>query len=124
MKIASTRVQQTHFDNEKHQYALQKIFLPPKHTREEIKIILSKAVLRYNVIIIKENKDYVAYVPKLGISDFGKTVEEAKRNVQGAIECHLEGLIKTNSEIPAPDTKDYYLSQSEVVVSKKIMFAI
>ncbi|KKQ35724.1 MAG: hypothetical protein US53_C0072G0008 [Candidatus Woesebacteria bacterium GW2011_GWA1_37_7] len=62
-------------------------------------------------------------MPTLGISDFGKTVDSARRNVQEAIECHIEGLIKTKSEIPSPDTIEYYVSQSEVLVPKIVKFA-
>lgn len=80
-------------------------------------------VLRYNVVIKKEGKDYVAYVPTLGISDFGKTIEKAKQNVGEAISCHVEGLIKTGSEVPIPDTKDFYISQTEITVPGIIKFA-
>ncbi len=84
---------------------------------------MKTTVLRYNVIINKEDKYYVAYVPTLGISDFGKSVDQAKTNVQEAIECHIEGLIKTNSDVPAPDSKDYYVSQTEVTIPGNIRFA-
>ena len=57
-------------------------------------------VLRYNTVIRKEGKDFVAYVPTLGISDFGKTLDQAQKNVKKAIECHIEGLAKTGFEIP------------------------
>lgn len=80
-------------------------------------------VLRYNVIIKKEGKDFVAYVPTLGISDFGKTVDQAKQHVKEAIECHIEGLIKTKSEVPFSDTQDFYISQTEVTLPKAIKFA-
>jgi len=57
-------------------------------------------VLRYHVIIQKEHNNYIAYVPTLGISDFGKSVTAAKHHVEKAIICHIQGLAKTNSEIP------------------------
>lgn len=59
--------------------------------------------LKYNIIIRKEGKDYIADAPTLGISDFGKTIEEAKRNIKRAIKCHVEGLIKTNIICPILD---------------------
>lgn len=74
-------------------------------------------VLRYNVLIRREGKYFVSYVPTLAISDFGKTIDSAKKNVHDAIECHIEGLIKTKSEIPTPDTSDFYISQTEISVS-------
>ena len=60
-------------------------------------------LFKYHVIIQKEDDNFIAYVPTLGISDFGKTVDQAKANVQKAITCHLEGLVKTGHEIPAPE---------------------
>lgn len=80
-------------------------------------------ILKYNVLIKKEAQNYVAYVPTLGISDFGKTVEQAQKHVQEAISCHINGLIKTNSEVPPPDTDEYYFSQSQVTVDKNLKFA-
>ena len=84
---------------------------------------MKTAVLRYNVLIKKEGKHYVAYVPTLGISDFGKSVEQAKAHVQDAIVCHVEGLIKTGSEIPSLDTQDFYIGQSEITLPQSLKFA-
>jgi len=63
---------------------------------------MKTTVFRYNVLIKKEGKDYIAHVPSLDISDFGKSVEEAQKHVRQAIAIHLEGLIKTGSEVPSP----------------------
>lgn len=84
---------------------------------------MKTSILRYNVIIRKEARDYIAYVPSLGISDFGKTIEEAKRHVRDAIACHVEGLIKTNTEVPIADEEDYYISHAEIPVPATIKFA-
>lgn len=80
-------------------------------------------ILKYNVIIRKEGKYFVAYVPTLGISDFGKTIEQTRTNVKSAIECHVEGLIKTKSEIPCPDNQDFFISQTEISVPKSVNLA-
>lgn len=84
---------------------------------------MKATVLRYNTIIKKENKYYVAYVPTLGISDFGKTIDEAKKNVEKAIGVHVTGLIKTKTEVPAPDNEEFYISQSRIIIPEKINFA-
>lgn len=85
---------------------------------------MKTTVLRYQVVIRKQKGNYVADVPTLGISDFGKTLELAKKNVQNAIQCHIEGLIKTNSEVPAPDTPDYYIGVAEINLPKPLTFAV
>lgn len=79
---------------------------------------MKTTLLRYNVLIKKEGKHFVAYVPTLGISDFGKSIEQAQKHVKEAIACHIEGLIKTGDEVPHPDTQDVYLSATEVAVPK------
>lgn len=84
---------------------------------------MKTCLLRYNVIIQKEGKDFIAYVPTLGISDFGKTVDEAKKNVEAAITCHVEGLIKTKTEVPNPDIQEFYLSQTAIPAPPNLKFA-
>lgn len=84
---------------------------------------MKTTVLKYNVLIKKEGKQYISYVPTLGISDFGKNIEEAKKNTEKAIVFHVEGLIKTGDQVPSPDTQDFFISQSEVTVRSNIKFA-
>ncbi len=85
---------------------------------------MKATVLKYNVLIHKEGKSYIADVPTLGISDFGSTVDQAKKNIKAAIETQVEGLIKTKSAVPAPDTGDFYVSQTEIKVPFGFKLAI
>lgn len=78
-------------------------------------------ILKYNVFIRKDGNDFVAYVPTLGISDFGKSISDAKKHVQDAIAIHIEGLMKTKTEVPSPDTEDFYISQAEVLIDKPVI---
>lgn len=84
---------------------------------------MKTTVLRYNVVIKKEGKHFIAYVPTLGISDFGKTIEEAKKHLHDAIDLHIGGLVKTKTEVPAPDTQEFYISQTEIIAPKGIKLA-
>ncbi len=84
---------------------------------------MKTTVLKFNVLIKKEGKQYISYVPTLGISDFGKNIDEAKKNAEKAIICHVEGLVKTGDEVPAPDTQEFFISQTEVTVPTSIKFA-
>lgn len=79
---------------------------------------MKATVLKYNVLIKREGRQYIVYVPTLGISDFGKTADEAKKHVHEAIACHIEGLLKTGDDIPAPDTHEFYVDQAEVTISR------
>ena len=84
---------------------------------------MKTTALKYNVMIKKEGKYFVAYVPTLGISDFGRTVDDARKNVEAAISVHIEGLIKTDSEVPAQDSSDFYISQYQVNVPANLKLA-
>ena len=57
----------------------------------------------YTVVIEKGENNYGAYVPDLpGCVSTGKTVEETQRNIQEAIEFHLEGMREDGDPIPEP----------------------
>jgi predicted RNase H-like HicB family nuclease len=46
---------------------------------------------------------YVASVAELkGCMSHGDTIEEAAKNIQEALECHLESMLLDNEEIPEP----------------------
>ena len=75
----------------------------------------------------KQNKGYlyVAYVPSLGISDFGKTVDEASLNIEKAIKLYLETLVEMKKQIPAPDSEEYFVTSKKIelnVPSKNLAF--
>lgn len=84
---------------------------------------MKTTVLRYHVVIRREGKNFIADVPTLGISDFGKSIDLAKKHVTDAIACHVEGLRKTGTPVPYPDTEEYYLSTTEVSVPGRVAFA-
>lgn len=63
----------------------------------------------YRVVIEPDDIGYHGFVPLLkGVHTNGRTIEETKKNLQEAIQCHLEGLLKDNLVPP---------KQSEVLES-------
>ena len=61
--------------------------------------------MRYVVIIEKADQNYSAYVADLpGCVTTGKTLEEVRRNIQEAVEFHLDGLREDGLPIPPPTT--------------------
>ena len=66
---------------------------------------------KYLVIIEKANGNLSAYSPDLpGCIATGRNKEEVTKNMQDAIELHLQGLIEDNQPIPAPATVAEYIS--------------
>ena len=59
--------------------------------------------MQYPVIIERAGANYSAYVPDLpGCVSAGYTLDEVKRNIQEAIELHLEGMREDGDPIPEP----------------------
>lgn len=59
----------------------------------------------YRTIIEPDQKGYHGFVPLLrGVHTVGDTIEETKSNLDEAIRCHLEGLLKDG--IIPPQEKD------------------
>lgn len=73
----------------------------------------------YRVILEPDGKYFHAFVPALsGCHSFGKTISEAKKNIQEAIQVHLEGLIKC--KLPVPKDEDFKSFTTVVKVDNKI----
>ena len=57
-----------------------------------------------SIIEPDDPKGYHGYVPALrGVHTGGETIREVKKNLQDAIRCHIEGLIKDGLPVPEED---------------------
>lgn len=66
---------------------------------------------RYLIVIEKADDNYSAYSPNLpGCVATGKSIEQVKRNMHGAIEMHLQGLREDKLPIPEPSSSADYVS--------------
>ena len=66
--------------------------------------------MRYAIVIEKGKGNFSAYVPDLpGCVAVGDTVEETEREIQEAIEFHLEGLREDGLPIPEPSSRVEYV---------------
>jgi predicted RNase H-like HicB family nuclease len=65
---------------------------------------------KYLIVIEKTSTGYSAYSPDLpGCVSTGATKEEVEKNMQEAIEFHLEGLKEEGYEIPEPVSYSIYV---------------
>ncbi|MGH2481255.1 MAG: type II toxin-antitoxin system HicB family antitoxin [Ktedonobacteraceae bacterium] len=62
---------------------------------------------RFLVTIEPGSYNYSAYVP--GCIATGKTLEEVKCNMRGAISMHLEGMLEDNEPIPSSASLAEYM---------------
>lgn len=65
---------------------------------------------KYLIIVEKTNTGYSAYSPDVpGCGSTGSTREEVERNIQEAIEFHLEGLHLEGYPTPEPSSYSSYI---------------
>ena len=66
--------------------------------------------MRYAIVIEKAEGNYGAYVPDLpGCVATGATIEETQREIQEAIELHIEGMRADGLPIPEPSSCVQYV---------------
>ncbi len=82
-----------------------------------------KKSYNYTIIIEKEllNKKevYVTHVPLLGISDFGKTVEDALKNTEAAIQVYIQSLADLKKPIPSSLGESVFVTQKKVFLGTR-----
>jgi len=75
-----------------------------------------KILQNFTAIIEKEDGAYVALCPELDVASQGDTVEEAKDNLQEAIELLLEHASKTELELRLK--KDLFITNMQIAVEQ------
>ena len=66
--------------------------------------------MRYAIVIEKGEGNLSAYVPDLpGCVAVGDTLEEVEREIQEAIEFHIEGLRADGLPVPEPSSRVEYV---------------
>lgn len=79
-------------------------------------------VLNYRIIIKQTKEDrktvYLAECPTLGVYDWGKSVEEALKNIREGIECHIEGLLKDAEDVPVDYPEKEFVTEAKVTVPR------
>ena len=66
--------------------------------------------MRYAIVIEQGENNFSAYVPDLpGCVATGATLEEVEREIQEAIEFHLEGMRADGLPIPEPSSRVEYV---------------
>lgn len=73
-----------------------------------------KTIQNFTALIEKEDDGFVALCPELDVASQGDTVEEAKNNLQEAIELLLEHASK--SELDMRLKKDVFITNMQIAV--------
>lgn len=80
-------------------------------------------ILNYKIIIEKENNFFVAYCPTLGLSDYGKTIDQVIKKIRNLIKFHIESLSKLNYPIPVEKDSTALITNVEVSITSKNKFS-
>lgn len=68
-------------------------------------------MVRFLIVIEKANGNYSAYSPDLpGCVATGKTREETERNMQEAVEMHVQGMLEDHLPIPESEAFAEYIA--------------
>ncbi len=66
--------------------------------------------MRYAMVIESGEPNYSAYLPDLlGCIATGKTIDEVKQNMRGAVELHLSGMREDGLPVPEPTSLIEYV---------------
>lgn len=87
-------------------------------------------LLNYQTIIKKDKRTgtnkpvYSSYVPDLGISADGDSIEETVENTKKLIKFHLKSLIEEGEEIPQNSSESFIFdTQIELQTNKQVKYA-
>lgn len=59
----------------------------------------------YTILIARAGNNYSGHVPDVpGVAAVGDTIEEVTRNMQEALQFHLDGLALAGEPIPLPES--------------------
>jgi predicted RNase H-like HicB family nuclease len=65
-----------------------------------------KVTRKYPIVVVKENKDYWAYVPDIpGIYGRGKTAKRAKEDIRQALSLYIEDCLADGDKVPTSSAK-------------------
>ena len=65
-----------------------------------------KAARKYPIVVVKEKKEYWAYIPDIpGVYGRGKTAKKAKEDIRQALSLYIEDCLADGDKIPVSSAK-------------------
>lgn len=80
-------------------------------------------ILNYKIVIEKERNLFVAYCPALGLSDYGKTIDQALKRMKNLIKFHIDSLSKLGYPIPIERETTALITSVEISISSSVKFS-
>lgn len=85
-------------------------------------------VLNYRIIVSSDTQTgtgklgFTAFCPTLGVADDGDTIEEALKNVKGAIQAYIDSLVEDKEFVPVDQPQQDIITTTQVVVPHSLRF--
>jgi predicted RNase H-like HicB family nuclease len=77
--------------------------------------------MRYTILIENGENNYSAYAPDVpGCAATGKTLEEVKEQMKGALEFHFEGMMLDREPVPKPTIRCCYIDVDVTRIEKSV----
>ena len=65
-----------------------------------------KAARKYPIVVVKEKKDYWAYIPDIpGVYGRGKTAKKTKKDIRQALSLYIEDCLADGDKVPVSSAK-------------------
>lgn len=77
-------------------------------------------ILNYKIVIEKEKETYVSYCLALGLSDYGRTIDEALIRMKSLIKFHIESLSESGHSIPVEKDVTTLITSVEIPLSSSV----
>lgn len=85
--------------------------------------------LDYRIIITPDTQTgtgkagFTALCPTLGVADDGDTIEEALKNVKGAIQVYVDSLVEDKERVPVDQPQQDIVTTTQVTAPPSLRFA-
>ena len=80
----------------------------------------------FRAIIEKDDPGYHGYVPALpGCHTCGDTIEETRKNLREALQCHIEGLLLDGERVPVDESVEVFetITSDQLKVPAELVLA-
>lgn len=77
-------------------------------------------IFNYKIVIEKERNIYLSYCQSLGLSDYGKTIDEALKRMRNLIKFHIESLSKLGYPVSVEKETTTLITSIEIPISSSV----
>ena len=86
-------------------------------------------ILNYRVIIEKEHYPdstpvYTAFVPTLGVTDYGPTIDKVLKSLKNGIELAVECMVEAGEQVPVDKVEETIVVNTQVSAPKNTKFVL